>query len=58
MSATGQLYSLRGAVRLALFRLGHRRPNPDRAISHLGRTAARLPASHPDQPPHPGRPTA
>jgi len=50
MSTIGQLYSLRGTVRLAWFRLRHRRRSLDRAISHLARAAARLGVSHPDRP--------
>jgi hypothetical protein len=50
VSALGQLYSLRGTIRLARFRLRHHRPSLDRAISHLERSAARLPPGHPDRP--------
>ncbi|WP_034216574.1 hypothetical protein [Actinoplanes subtropicus] len=50
MSVLGQLYSLRGTIRLARFRLRHHRPSLDRAISHLERSAARLPPGHPDRP--------
>ena len=50
MSAVGQLYSLRGTLRVAGFRLFRHRPSLDRAITHLDRAAARLPADHPDRP--------
>ncbi|WP_327002934.1 hypothetical protein OHA72_48915 [Dactylosporangium sp. NBC_01737] len=49
-TAIGQLYSLRGTARLARFRVLHHRPSLDLAISHLGRSAARLPATHEDRP--------
>lgn len=46
----GLLYSLRGSVRLARFRLRHHRPSLDRAIGDLERSAARLRPTHPDRP--------
>jgi hypothetical protein len=46
----GQLYSLRGTVRLARFRLRHHRPSLDRAIGYLEQAAARLRVAHPDRP--------
>jgi hypothetical protein len=46
----GQLYSLRGTVRLGRFRLRHHRPSLDLAILYLERSAARLRVSHPDRP--------
>ena len=46
----GQLYSLRGAVRLARFRLRHHRPSLDRAISYLEQSAACLRVSSSDRP--------
>jgi hypothetical protein len=49
MSVVGQLYSLRGTVRIARFRLRRHRPSLDRAIGHLERSAARLEPAHPDR---------
>jgi tetratricopeptide (TPR) repeat protein len=46
----GQLYSLRGSVRLARFRVRHHRPSLDRGIGYLEEAVARLRVSHPDRP--------
>jgi hypothetical protein len=50
MSIMGQLYSLRGTIRIARFQLRHHRPSLDRAIDHLEHAAARLRVTHPDRP--------